>query len=104
MSGIRCHRCGSRLPKGTLKYQVAVRVRSLFDGVIPESEESNGESDLKSLISEVAAYSEEDLNRQVYEDDVFVLCLECKEAFLEDIYSHLHPQATPESGRAHLIH
>jgi hypothetical protein len=44
------------------------------------------------------------LNRQVYEDDVFVLCPECKEAFLDDIYSHLHPKATPESGRAHLIH
>ncbi len=104
MSGIHCHRCGSRLREGTLKYQVAVRVRSLFDGVIPESQEENDEPELRRLIREVSAYSEEDLNRQVYEDDVFVLCPECKEAFLDDIYSHLHPKATPESGRAHLIH
>jgi tryptophanyl-tRNA synthetase len=104
MSVIHCHRCGCRLPEGSLKYQVAVRVRSLFDGVISESREEGGEQDLRRLMQEVAAYSEEDLNRQVYEDDVFILCLECKEAFLDDIYSHLHPKATPESGRAHLIH
>jgi hypothetical protein len=104
MSVIHCHRCGCRLPEGSLKYQVAVRVRSLFDGVIPESREEGAEQDLRRLMREVAAYSEEDLNRQVYEDDVFILCLECKEAFLDDIYSHLHPKATPESGRAHLIH
>jgi hypothetical protein len=104
MGVIHCHRCGCRLPEGALKYQVAVRVRSLFDGVIPEPREEEGESDLKRLMQEVAACSEEDLNRQVYEDDVFVLCLECKEAFLDDIYSHLHPKAAPENGRAHLIH
>jgi hypothetical protein len=104
MSVIHCHRCGCRLPEGSLKYQVAVRVRSLFDGVIPESREEGGEQDLRRLMREVAAYSEEELNRQVYEDDVFVLCLECKEAFLDDIYAHLHPKATPDSGRAHLIH
>ncbi len=97
MSGIQCHRCGRRLPEGALKYQVAVHVRSLFDGVIPETLEENGEPELRRLIREVSAYSEEELNRQVYEDDAFVLCPDCKEAFLDDIYSHLHPKAA--SGR-----
>jgi hypothetical protein len=51
-----------------------------------------------------AARTEEELNHEIYEDDAFVMCLACKEAFLQEIYSHLHPQATPENGRAHLVH
>jgi hypothetical protein len=103
MSRMHCQRCGSRLPQGALKYQVVVRVRSMFDGVISELEEESGEPDLTQLLRSVSPYSEEDLNRQVYEDDVFVLCPACKEALLEDIYSHLHLKASPDSGRAHLI-
>ncbi|MBI5252394.1 MAG: hypothetical protein HY912_23105 [Desulfomonile tiedjei] len=101
MSRIRCHRCGSPLPAGSAKYQVAVRVRSVFDGVLPESSD---EPELAKIIKEVSNCSEEELNRQVCEDDIFIMCPVCKEAFLDDIYSHLHPEAAPEMGRAHLIH
>lgn len=104
MSGTRCHRCGSDLADAELKYEVAVKVRSMFDGVIPESDLDADEITIERLVRDISAYSEEDLNRQVYEDDVFIMCPACKEAFLENIYSHLHPQATPDHGRAHLIH
>jgi hypothetical protein len=104
MSGTRCHRCGRDLATGELKYEVAVQVRSTFDGVIPESDLESDETSIERLVHDISAYSEEDLNRQVYEDDVFIMCPECKEAFLDNIYSHLHPQATPDHGRAHLIH
>ena len=92
------------MAEGSLKYQVAVRVRSLFDGTIPDSGADGTGQDLAGVLAELSVYSEEELNRQVYEDDVFILCPACKEAFLEDIYSHLHPKAAPEHGRAHLIH
>jgi hypothetical protein len=101
MSKIHCHRCGGPLPAGSAKYQVAVRVRSVYDGVICESTE---EPELAKILKEVSNCSEEELNRQIHEDDVFILCPVCKEALLDDIYSHLHPEATPEMGRAHLIH
>lgn len=104
MSETRCHRCGRDLAEGDLKYEVAVQVRSMFDGVIPDSEAEPNESEIERLVKDISAYSEEELRRQVYEDDVFVMCPECKEAFLENIYAHLHPQATPDHGRAHLIH
>ncbi len=32
-----------------------------------------------------------------------VVCPKCKEAFLQEIYSHLRPEALPETGRVHLI-
>ncbi len=102
MSVLRCHRCGSPLPEGSARYQVAVRVRSVFDGVLPEFPDR--ESDLEKILKDVSACSEEELNRQVYEDDVFIMCPVCKEAFLDDIYSHLRPEAVPENCRAHLIH
>jgi hypothetical protein len=76
-------------------------VRSVFDEAISETAE---EPELAKIIKEVANSSEEELNRQVYEDDIFILCPVCKEALLDDIYSHIRPEATPEMGRAHLIH
>jgi tryptophanyl-tRNA synthetase len=104
MSMLRCHLCGSPMTEGSLKYQVVVRVRSLFDGAIPEIERAAGEPDLGQLLKDIDAFSEEELNRQVYEDDAFIMCLECKEAFMEEIYSRLRPEASPENGRAHLVH
>ncbi|MEW6139634.1 MAG: hypothetical protein AB1733_15480 [Thermodesulfobacteriota bacterium] len=103
MNRTRCHRCGKRLGDGELRYQVAVHVRSDFDEILPDADPID-ESSVERLVNEISSYGEEDLNRQVYEDDVFVMCPSCKEAFMENIYSHLHPQATPEHGRAHLIH
>ena len=104
MSHLRCHLCGTLLKEGCLKYQVAVRVRSFFDGVIPEMEKLSQGPELERLLQEIEACSEEELNRQVYEDDAFIMCAECKENFMEEIYSRLYPQACPENGRAHLIH
>jgi hypothetical protein len=83
---------------------VAVRVRSLYDGAIADLERETGELELEQLLKEMEASSEQEANRQIHEDDAFVMCPECKEAFLEDIYSRLHPEATPENGRAHMIH
>ncbi len=104
MSGIHCHRCGTDLPEGSVKYQVEIRVRSVFDGVVPDLAERNDESEIDRLIREMSAQSEEELNRQVYEDDVFVVCPRCKEALLKNIYSHLNATGLPEQGRAHFIH
>jgi len=103
MSGIPCHRCGCLLDEGSLKYQVEVRVRSCFDGVISEPKEQDAANELDRILSELSTYNEDEALRQVYEDDVFVVCSECKEAFLQEIYSHLRPEALPENGRAHLI-
>ncbi len=103
MSETRCHRCGRDLKEGALKYEVEVKVRSMFDGIIAEPEERADESEIERLIKDISACSEEEMNRQVYEDDVFVMCPECKEAFMENIYSHLNPQDSPDHGRAHLI-
>jgi hypothetical protein len=108
MSGIHCQRCGRFIPEGALRYQVAVKVRSSFDGVIPDSPSvgtpEDGESELERLLLEADAYTEEELNRQVYEDDVLIMCPSCKEAFMEDIYSHLITRANPKLNRAHLVH
>lgn len=92
------------MKEGNLKYQVTVRVRSFFDGVIPEIQESCRGRELERLLKKIDACTEEELNRQVYEDDAFIMCAECKETFMEEIYSRLYPQACPENGRAHLIH
>ncbi len=104
MNGSQCNRCGCSLGAGEPSYEVAVKVRSFFDGVIPELTEEQSGDDLSRIVAEMSAYTEEELTRQVYEDDVFIMCPSCKEEFMEDVYSHIRPKASPEKGRAHLIH
>jgi phage FluMu protein Com len=103
MSEIRCHRCAKPLVEGSLKYQVEIRIRSHFDGVIPELTEERPANDLDAILAETAGCSEEELTRQVYQDDVFIMCPSCKEAFLHDVYSRIHPEAGPREGHLHLI-
>ncbi len=103
MSCIQCDRCGIKLAEGSLKYQVAVRVRSMFDGVIPEAECGEPAMSIDRILEELACCTEEELTHQVYEDDVFILCPRCKDDFLNEVYSRLTSRPTPDSGRAHLI-
>ena len=81
-----------------------MRVRSLFDGALAESDVEPPEGELAKILQHMEPYTEEELERQVYEDDIFIMCPACKEAFMQDIYSHLSSEASPELGRAHLIH
>jgi hypothetical protein len=53
-----CHRCGNRLPEGSLKYQVALRVRSMFDGVVPETGAERSGDELVRLLREAEQCSE----------------------------------------------
>ena len=104
MDGNHCHRCGRSIPEGSLKYNVAVRVRSMFDGVIPPGDEEDPELELSNIMTEITECTDEELLRQVYEDDAFIMCPRCKEEFMKDIYSHIRPKASPEGSREHLIH
>jgi hypothetical protein len=76
----------------------------MFDGTVLESDVEPPEEELARLLQAVERYSEEEMDRQVYEDDIFIMCPACKEAFMEDIYARLSTKMSPESGRAHLIH
>ena len=92
MTELLCHWCGNLMREGSLQCQVVVRVRSLFDGVIPEKELAEGEPYLGQMLKEIDAFSEQELNNQVYEDDAFVVCPECKEALMQELYSRLRPE------------
>ena len=104
MGAIRCNRCGQPLEEGSTKYQVDLRIRSMFDGVLQESGVGDPSGDIDDILAELSECSEEELNRQVYQDDVFIMCPSCKEAFIKDIYSHINPKASPDANRAPLIH
>lgn len=75
----------------------------MFDGVIPESRATDSAEELDHILSSLSSLTEEEITRQVYEHDVFVMCPACKEQFLDDLYARLHPTASPVAGRAHLI-
>lgn len=103
MSEITCHCCGRLLNAGSPKYEIEVRVRSSFDGVILGIDEEISERELERIYDALVGCSEEEGQRQVYENDVFVMCPGCKEVFLTEIYSRLRPDVSPAAGRDHLI-
>ena len=103
MTCIHCHRCGRPLAEGSVKYQVDIRVRALLDGAPAELEQPSSEGDVGPLVDDLSAAPEEELVRRGFEDDVFVLCASCKEAFLKDVYTDLHSPEAPGAGRAHLV-
>lgn len=103
MSEITCHRCGRLLNAGSPKYEIEVRVRSAFDGVILGKDEDVSEGELKRIYEALVECSEAEGRRQVYESDVFVMCPQCKEVFLAEIYARVRPEASPAAGRDHLI-
>ncbi len=103
MTDLTCRRCGHSLPEGCLWYELELRVRTGFDRVIPDSGSERTAQDIDDLVTELSRYSEEELLRQVYQNDVLVLCPPCKEALLHDIYACLKDESPFESDRTPLI-
>ncbi len=103
MNTMRCHRCGDPLAEGTLKYEVALRVRSLFDGVVSRQDPEIGDEGMARLIADLSTYNEQEADREVYEHDTFTVCPDCKDLLIKDIYSHFLPHSAHEAERPLLI-
>jgi hypothetical protein len=61
------------------------------------------ESEMANLIKAIAEGEFEQRRNDSVEDDVFMMCSGCKDAFLRDVYSHISRSLCPDIGRAHLI-
>ena len=72
-----CDRCGREIEEGGDFYEIEIVVKAGFDGVIKETD-----MDTDEILKSTEAYSEEDLERMVYEKRNYVLCVRCKEVWM----------------------
>ncbi len=72
-----CDRCGREIEEGGDFYEIEIIVKAGFDGVIKETE-----MDMDEVLKSTEAYSEEDLEKMVYEKRRYVLCVRCKEVWM----------------------
>ncbi len=96
---VSCRRCGVELAPGSLKYLVTIHVTADFDGVLPAE---GGVEDLEAFMRQVDARDEGALEKDVYQSQGFVLCPNCKAAFLHDpLHSPDDRAGGDDEGRVH---
>jgi len=84
MNSQSCSKCGKKLPAGSLKYILSIRLYADFDGEI----ETSGESDLQKDIDDIDYLIKcledskpEDVENEIHREMAFLLCKGCRDYF-----------------------
>jgi len=82
----RCARCGKRIKKGGVCYQVKTELISHFDGHLSTSQHESMSEILAHLDSDLDGLTEDQLEKQIYHKIEYLACPVCRdeiEKFLE---------------------
>ena len=96
-------RCGKRLPEGSLKYVVNIRVYADFDGVL-NLPGGDIEEEVHRLMGEIERMDPGELEKDVYQEMAFLLCKGCRDTFVEDPLSRGEGPYPAGEGSSQLIH
>jgi hypothetical protein len=78
-----CDKCGKEMADGGLAYEVRIQVYADFDGVLPEVETADEmEARLRELVETMEGADPDDLMRDVYHEERYLLCPGCRERYL----------------------
>jgi hypothetical protein len=103
MSTQYCLKCGKRLPEGSLKYVVGIRVYADFDGVL-SFPRGDIEGELHRLMREIERMNSHELEKDVYQEMAFLLCKGCRDRFMEDPLSRGEGPFPAGEGSSRFIH
>jgi len=103
MPGQYCLKCGKRLPEGSLKYVVDIRVYADFDGVL-NIPEGDIEEEVHRLMAKIERMDPHELERDVYQEMAFLLCKGCRDIFVEDPLSRGEGFYPVGGGNSPFIH
>jgi len=78
---MNCYRCNKFLEEGELKYIVNISITADFDGVLKE----DTEEEIEDILKKIERLDEYDLERDVYENMVVILCKRCKDFIIDEI-------------------
>ena len=96
-------KCGKRLPEGSLKYVVNIRVYADFDGVL-NLPGGDIEEEVHRLMGEIERMDPGELEKDVYQEMAFLLCKGCRDTFAEDPLSRGEGPYPAGEGSSQLIH
>lgn len=96
-------RCGKRLPEGSLKYVVDIRVYADFDGVLNLPGEDI-EEEVHRLMGKIERMDPGELEKDVYQEMAFLVCKGCRDTFVEDPLSRGEGPYPAGEGSSQLIH
>ncbi|MCZ7582169.1 MAG: hypothetical protein M5R36_01895 [Deltaproteobacteria bacterium] len=82
-----CSACGNELLLGAVRYDVHIRIASAFDGYLPDAGDDAGERERKisTLLENLETISQEDLEKEVFQEIDLYLCAACRRRFLESL-------------------
>jgi hypothetical protein len=86
-----CFRCGKELQPGSLFYVVHIQIFSGFDGILTEPAEDIDQQ-LNHLLERVQHLDPEELEKDVYEKIIKVVCKSCRDRLVDEIQ---HPWEGP---------
>ncbi|MDH5510407.1 MAG: hypothetical protein OEZ32_08630 [Nitrospinota bacterium] len=79
-----CACCGKKIGEGDIRFVVRVSVVGDDGGVLDEEEYSDVDSKIEELIAEMEGRESYELENEVFEERVFVLCGPCRKAFMKN--------------------
>ena len=85
---VRCAKCGKRLKKGGLKYNIKIQVASDFDGYLEDYSKKPLdylEKRLKMLEKDLEYRTEKELEEDVYIEKSFLVCGKCRDRFIRSL-------------------
>lgn len=85
-----CARCGRRVAPGQIRYIVRLTIVGDDGGTLVEVADPDAE--IESLIAQIEQMEPDELERDVLEERIFVLCPSCRKAFLRN------PFGTADAG------
>jgi hypothetical protein len=91
-----CVRCGKVMPDGSTAYQVRIQVAADFDGVLAEGgPPAEVERTLRELIADMARADPQELARDVFLEQRYLLCRQCRDRFLANPLNLPLPENLP---------
>lgn len=98
---VRCHCCGKELPFGSVKYVIEVKSFADFDGYIEEFA-GDVEEGINELIESIEQCDPKNLEDDVYEEFIYLLCKQCRDRFANDPFNTGRPMFREEAkGTVH---
>lgn len=78
----RCEKCGRDLPLGGLRYVVKIEAYADFDGYLGEEDAEEVEARMRELVERLSERDPGELEREVYEKQIYLLCKDCRDHYL----------------------
>ncbi len=84
MNNQSCSKCSKKLPTGSLKYILSIKLYADFDGDIEKPVETDIEKDMDDLdylIKCLGDSKQEEMENDVHREMAFLLCKGCRDSF-----------------------